>query len=63
LLADALRSFPATDYKEIKKVTASERSRGTCSFTFGHSESAWAIASGFRFSIQRKLQIPRLRSG
>jgi hypothetical protein len=25
-LADALRSFPATDYKEIKKVTASERS-------------------------------------
>jgi hypothetical protein len=26
LLADALASFPATNYKEIKKVTSSERS-------------------------------------
>ena len=32
-MADALQGFPATKtYKEIKKVTASERSRGICSF-------------------------------
>jgi hypothetical protein len=42
LLADALQSFPATKImKEIKKVTASERSRGICSSLSPSTTPSW----------------------
>ncbi len=36
-MADALQSFPTPNLKEIKKVTTSERSRGTCCAPFTHA--------------------------
>ena len=39
-----------------------ERRGGTCSFTFGHKRMPRGrIASGFRFPMNAKLQVPPLR--